>query len=77
MYDVNTWNSRIWTTNWNEFLLYDLRSYESCLHIYVVERERPERESTRDLCDADVVLYKLSYQADWEFLWSSQLWALL
>lgn len=30
-YDVNTWNSFMWTADWNDFLVYDLHSYDCSL----------------------------------------------
>ena len=32
----------------------------------MVAKERPERDSNPDLCDASAVLYQLSYQANLE-----------
>ena len=31
-------------------------------------KERPERDSNPDLCDAGAVLHQLSYQANWELV---------
>ena len=31
-------------------------------------KERPEQDSNPDLCSAGVVLYQLSYQANWELV---------